>query len=49
MTESSYRLHGEAGGWEVVIGLDVHARGPSKAGLSTVKRVGFKARPEAWW
>ena len=31
MTETTYRIHGATGEWEVVIGLEVHAQVTSKA------------------
>jgi aspartyl-tRNA(Asn)/glutamyl-tRNA(Gln) amidotransferase subunit B len=33
MTESTYRIQGETGEWEVVIGLEVHAQVTSYAKL----------------
>jgi aspartyl-tRNA(Asn)/glutamyl-tRNA(Gln) amidotransferase subunit B len=47
MTESSYRIHGATGDWEVVIGLEVHAQVVSNAKLFSGAATGFGAEPNA--
>lgn len=45
MTESTYRIHGATGDWEVVIGLEVHAQVTSKAKLFSGAATAFGAEP----
>ena len=45
MTESSYRIHGATGEWEVVIGLEVHAQVTSNAKLFSGAATAFGAEP----
>ncbi len=45
MTESTYRIHGATGDWEVVIGLEVHAQVTSKAKLFSGASTAFGAEP----
>src|SRR5881392_2006419 len=45
MTESSYRLQGVTGEWEVVIGLEVHAQVTSNAKLFSGAATAFGAEP----
>ena len=45
MTESTYRIHGATGDWEVVIGLEVHAQVTSKAKLFSGASTEFGAEP----
>jgi aspartyl-tRNA(Asn)/glutamyl-tRNA(Gln) amidotransferase subunit B len=45
MTESTYRIHGETGEWEVVIGLEVHAQVTSNAKLFSGASTEFGAEP----
>jgi len=45
MTESSYRVQGATGEWEVVIGLEVHAQVVSKAKLFSGAATAFGAEP----
>jgi aspartyl-tRNA(Asn)/glutamyl-tRNA(Gln) amidotransferase subunit B len=47
MTESAYRIHGETGEWEVVIGLEVHAQITSQAKLFSGASTQFGAEPNA--
>ncbi|MBX3565095.1 MAG: Asp-tRNA(Asn)/Glu-tRNA(Gln) amidotransferase subunit GatB [Sphingomonas sp.] len=47
MTESSYRIHGETGEWEVVIGLEVHAQVTSNAKLMSGAATAFGAEPNS--
>ncbi|MES2444498.1 MAG: Asp-tRNA(Asn)/Glu-tRNA(Gln) amidotransferase subunit GatB [Pseudomonadota bacterium] len=47
MTESSYRIHGETGEWEVVIGLEVHAQVTSNAKLFSGASTEFGAEPNS--
>jgi aspartyl-tRNA(Asn)/glutamyl-tRNA(Gln) amidotransferase subunit B len=47
MPESSYRIHGMTGDWEVVIGLEVHAQVTSKAKLFSGASTEFGAEPNA--
>ena len=42
---SDYRIKGETGEWEVVIGLEVHAQVTSNAKLFSGAAVGFGAGP----
>ncbi|HET6537009.1 MAG TPA: Asp-tRNA(Asn)/Glu-tRNA(Gln) amidotransferase subunit GatB [Sphingopyxis sp.] len=45
MTETSYRIQGETGEWEVVIGLEVHAQVSSNAKLFSGAATAFGAEP----
>ncbi|MES1985344.1 MAG: Asp-tRNA(Asn)/Glu-tRNA(Gln) amidotransferase subunit GatB [Pseudomonadota bacterium] len=45
MTESTYRIHGATGDWEVVIGLEVHAQITSNAKLFSGAATAFGAEP----
>jgi aspartyl-tRNA(Asn)/glutamyl-tRNA(Gln) amidotransferase subunit B len=45
MTETSYRIQGETGAWEVVIGLEVHAQVTSNAKLFSGAAATFGAEP----
>ncbi|HEY0625266.1 MAG TPA: Asp-tRNA(Asn)/Glu-tRNA(Gln) amidotransferase subunit GatB [Allosphingosinicella sp.] len=45
MTDSSYRIQGATGEWEVVIGLEVHAQVTSKAKLFSGAATEFGAEP----
>ena len=45
MTESTYRIQGVTGEWEVVIGLEVHAQITSKAKLFSGASTEFGAEP----
>jgi len=45
MTESTYRIHGATGEWEVVIGLEVHAQVTSNAKLFSGAATEFGAEP----
>ncbi len=47
MTETSYRIHGATGDWEVVIGLEVHAQVVSKAKLFSGAATAFGAEPNS--
>jgi aspartyl-tRNA(Asn)/glutamyl-tRNA(Gln) amidotransferase subunit B len=47
MTESSYRIQGATGEWEVVIGLEVHAQIVSKAKLFSGAATAFGAEPNS--
>jgi aspartyl-tRNA(Asn)/glutamyl-tRNA(Gln) amidotransferase subunit B len=47
MTESTYRVHGETGEWEVVIGLEVHAQVTSNAKLFSGAATAFGAEPNS--
>jgi aspartyl-tRNA(Asn)/glutamyl-tRNA(Gln) amidotransferase subunit B len=47
MTESSYRIHGATGEWEVVIGLEVHAQVTSNAKLFSGASTEFGAEPNS--
>jgi aspartyl-tRNA(Asn)/glutamyl-tRNA(Gln) amidotransferase subunit B len=47
MTESAYRIHGDTGEWEVVIGLEVHAQVTSQAKLFSGASTRFGAEPNA--
>ncbi|WP_267351020.1 Asp-tRNA(Asn)/Glu-tRNA(Gln) amidotransferase subunit GatB [Sphingomonas sp. GM_Shp_2] len=45
MTESTYRIQGATGEWEVVIGLEVHAQVTSRAKLFSGAATAFGAEP----
>jgi aspartyl-tRNA(Asn)/glutamyl-tRNA(Gln) amidotransferase subunit B len=45
MTDSTYRIRGATGDWEVVIGLEVHAQVTSKAKLFSSASTAFGAEP----
>ncbi|HTN15213.1 MAG TPA: Asp-tRNA(Asn)/Glu-tRNA(Gln) amidotransferase subunit GatB [Sphingomonadaceae bacterium] len=47
MSMTNYRIHGETGEWEVVIGLEVHAQVTSKAKLFSGAATTFGAEPNA--
>ena len=47
MTESTYRIKGETGDWEVVIGLEVHAQVTSHAKLFSGASTEFGAEPNS--
>jgi len=47
MTESSYRIQGDTGEWEVVIGLEVHAQVTSNAKLFSGAATAFGAEPNS--
>ncbi len=47
MTESTYRIHGATGEWEVVIGLEVHAQITSQAKLFSGAATAFGAEPNS--
>jgi len=47
MTESSYRIQGATGDWEVVIGLEVHAQVVSNAKLFSGASTEFGAEPNS--
>ncbi|MBO9582353.1 MAG: Asp-tRNA(Asn)/Glu-tRNA(Gln) amidotransferase subunit GatB [Sphingobium sp.] len=47
MTETSYRIHGATGDWEVVIGLEVHAQVVSQAKLFSGAATAFGAEPNS--
>ncbi|HKX77032.1 MAG TPA: Asp-tRNA(Asn)/Glu-tRNA(Gln) amidotransferase subunit GatB [Novosphingobium sp.] len=47
MTESTYRIQGMTGDWEVVIGLEVHAQVTSNAKLFSGAATAFGAEPNA--
>src|SRR5438046_371805 len=47
MSETSYRIHGTTGEWEVVIGLEVHAQVTSKAKLFSGASTQFGAEPNS--
>ena len=47
MTESTYRIQGATGEWEVVIGLEVHAQVVSKSKLFSGAATAFGAEPNA--
>src|SRR5690606_534769 len=44
---SNYRIHGETGEWEVVIGLEVHAQVTTKAKLFSGASTEFGAEPNS--
>jgi aspartyl-tRNA(Asn)/glutamyl-tRNA(Gln) amidotransferase subunit B len=47
MTETSYRIQGATGDWEVVIGLEVHAQVVSQAKLFSGAATAFGAEPNS--
>ncbi|MFC4291936.1 Asp-tRNA(Asn)/Glu-tRNA(Gln) amidotransferase subunit GatB [Sphingorhabdus arenilitoris] len=47
MTESTYRIQGNTGEWEVVIGLEVHAQVTSKSKLFSGAATEFGAEPNS--
>src|SRR5690606_13981975 len=47
MTETAYRIHGDTGEWEVVIGLEVHAQITTRAKLFSGASTQFGAEPNA--
>ena len=47
MTESKYRIQGESGEWEVVIGLEVHAQVTSNAKLFSGASAAFGGEPNS--
>ena len=47
MTESSYRIQGATGEWEVVIGLEVHAQVTSESKLFSGASTAFGAEPNS--
>jgi len=47
MTQSTYRIQGTTGDWEVVIGLEVHAQVTSKSKLFSGAATAFGAEPNA--
>jgi aspartyl-tRNA(Asn)/glutamyl-tRNA(Gln) amidotransferase subunit B len=47
MTESTYRIHGATGEWEVVIGLEVHAQVTSHSKLFSGASTTFGAEPNS--
>ncbi|HEX7822693.1 MAG TPA: Asp-tRNA(Asn)/Glu-tRNA(Gln) amidotransferase subunit GatB [Sphingobium sp.] len=47
MTESSYRIQGATGEWEVVIGLEVHAQVTSQSKLFSGAATAFGAEPNS--
>jgi aspartyl-tRNA(Asn)/glutamyl-tRNA(Gln) amidotransferase subunit B len=47
MTESTYRIQGNTGAWEVVIGLEVHAQITSDSKLFSGSSTGFGAEPNS--
>ncbi|EIZ78620.1 aspartyl-tRNA(Asn)/glutamyl-tRNA (Gln) amidotransferase subunit B [Novosphingobium sp. Rr 2-17] len=47
MTESTYRIQGATGDWEVVIGLEVHAQVTSNSKLFSGAATAFGAEPNA--
>ena len=47
MTDSTYRIHGATGEWEVVIGLEVHAQVTSHAKLFSGASTTFGAEPNS--
>ena len=47
MTESTYRIQGATGEWEVVIGLEVHAQVTSNAKLFSGAATAFGAEPNS--
>jgi aspartyl-tRNA(Asn)/glutamyl-tRNA(Gln) amidotransferase subunit B len=47
MTESTYRIEGATGAWEVVVGLEVHAQVTSKAKLFSGAATAFGAEPNS--
>ena len=47
MTESTYRIQGNTGAWEVVIGLEVHAQITSESKLFSGSSTSFGAEPNS--
>ena len=47
MTESTYRIHGATGEWEVVVGLEVHAQVTSTSKLFSGAATAFGAEPNS--
>ncbi len=47
MTKSTYRIQGETGEWEVVIGLEVHAQVTSNAKLFSGASAAFGGEPNS--
>jgi aspartyl-tRNA(Asn)/glutamyl-tRNA(Gln) amidotransferase subunit B len=47
MTDSTYRIHGATGEWEVVIGLEVHAQVTSQSKLFSGAATAFGAEPNS--
>jgi aspartyl-tRNA(Asn)/glutamyl-tRNA(Gln) amidotransferase subunit B len=47
MTQTTYRIHGASGEWEVVIGLEVHAQVMSQAKLFSGAATTFGAEPNS--
>ena len=47
MTESTYRIQGATGEWEVVIGLEVHAQVTSHSKLFSGAATAFGAEPNS--
>ena len=47
MSESTYRIEGATGAWEVVIGLEVHAQVVSQAKLFSGAATAFGAEPNS--
>jgi aspartyl-tRNA(Asn)/glutamyl-tRNA(Gln) amidotransferase subunit B len=47
MTESTYRIQGNTGEWEAVIGLEVHAQVTSESKLFSGSSTGFGAEPNS--
>ena len=47
MNESTYRIQGNTGAWEVVIGLEVHAQITSESKLFSGSSTGFGAEPNS--
>ena len=47
MTDTSYRIHGDTGEWEVVIGLEVHAQVTSEAKLFSGAATAVGAAPNS--
>ena len=47
MTETTYRIHGATGEWEVVVGLEVHAQVTSQAKLFSGASTAFGAEPNS--
>ena len=47
MSDSTYRIHGATGAWEVVIGLEVHAQVSSNAKLFSGAATAFGAEPNS--
>ena len=47
MTESTYRIQGATGDWEVVIGMEVHAQVASQSKLFSGSSTAFGAEPNS--